>query len=244
MTRKYLVELRDKLHIATAEKIEREGEVPELRLLRPRDDDSFTVEDENYGAYWQWLKDEKSFLPGDPLDFCFLYPPALSPTRLIEAVKCLNANIAEETEIHVGDARSFLHLTDRNLEKKASDGEKTLLFLSNGDKLCAMGAGGKGIADEPVKKEALPAPQHAVRRREHSRPKAFQVAQAPVKPEKPPVSVIPMPKTRQVNDSVKEVLEVSRLADSAGIPKATAADIQIGIKRITEEQCQDVDFRN
>ena len=34
------------------------------------------------------------------------------------------------------------------------------------------------------------------------------------------------------------------LRDNNSLPKATAKDIQIGIKRITEGQCQDVDFRD
>ena len=247
MTKKYFVELRDKLHIVTAEKMEREGEEPELRMLKPREDDAFGVEGENYQAYWLWLKDEKSFLPGEALDFCFLYPPALSPAPLIEAAACLEARIAEKTELHVGDARCFFRLTGRDLEEVTSDGEKTLLCTANGTKVYAMSIGGKGLAAErekPVealKQEDIPAPKYAVRRRERARPKAFTAAQGPAKPNAMPV--LSPQKTRQDGQSVKAPIEAPPPIDPA-LPKATAADIQIGIKRITEGQCQDVDFRD
>ena len=235
MMKKYFVELRDNQHIVTAEKIDRDGEISEIKLLKPRDDDAFCVEGENYKAFWLWMKDEKSFLPEENLDICFLYPPELFPAQLIESAKYLNANIATETEINVGDVRSFLNFTGRSLEDSLTDEEKTLLHLANGDKLCATSRGGKGISAEPknfsiTKQEEISTHKYSVRKKSLMRPKSF-------------VPIITPDKITQTQQSEKIVEEVQEITDNS-LPRATATDIQIGIKQITKDQCQDVDFRN
>ena len=267
MTKKYLVELRDKYHIVTAEKIERGGKT-DLRILKPRDDDAYRVEEGNYHAYWTWLKDEKSILLNEVLDLCFIYPSSISPAHLIETVECIKANLSPATEISISDAKKFLQLTGRKLNDTASDGEKTLLYLASGDELCATTAGGNGLATEPetsdgkvtasdrliqkrefeaksvlAKEDEQKVPKHVVRKKERSRPKAFSVSQAPIKQESPPSLVVAQPQKRKKDGSGRKKIDVPHEGDTS-LPKATADDIQIGIKKITEDQCRDVDFRD
>ena len=245
MTKKFLVEFRDKLHIVTAEKIEKDGQETTLRILKPRDDEAFSVAGKTYRDFWLWLKDEKSFLQGESLDFCFLYPDTISPSHFIEEAKCLKANISRHTEITMRDVRLFLGLTGRKIQEVVEDGEKTLLHLDTGDKLLAVGAGGKGLAAEsknnvPNEQMRVLPPESSVWKREHRRPKAFKITESPAELTVSPV--ITTPKLKPASQSIKNINTVPYT--NSALPKATAADIQLGIKYIIEDQCKDVDFKD
>lgn len=245
MLGKYIVELKNKLHIVTAEKIERSGFKPDIKLLKPRDDDTFNLETDNYDDFWLWLKDEKSFLPGDTLDICFFCPDEISVKPLIDGIDRIGVTLSEDTEITVGDAKAFFQMTGRNLEDARLSDDKTILYLQGDDKLLAFNAKGKGLKADPEKTEEqpqdLPLSKPAKRKSVRQRPKAFKTMPMPTEENMPLPTTLPKEKKEQA--PIQSPAPHPPYSNNA-IPKATATDIQIGIKRITEDQCQDVDFRD
>ena len=240
MLGKYFVELKDKHRIITAEKIESNGAEPVVKLLKPRDDDVFWLERGDYNDFWLWLKDEKSFLPGETLDICFISSDEVSVKPLIESIRCIGVNVCEETEITLGDVKVFLQITERRFADAALSYEKTVLYLEGGEKLFAFNADGKGLKADPenfVDKLSVSVTKKTVRQR----PKAFKTIPLPTKENASPS--IAFPKEKKEQTLIQSVAPQSSYSNNK-IPKATAADIQIGIKRITEDQCQDVDFRS
>ena len=246
MPGKYFVELKDKFHIVTAEKLEGvEGESI-FKMLKPRDDDVFSLEAENYNDFWLWLKDEKSFLPGENLDICFLCPDEISVKPLIDSIRCIEVNISEDTEITVDDAKVFLQMTDRNLEDVKFFDDKTILYFGGKNKLFAINAKGNGLKDAPKKSAVQPQEidklsKSKTKKSVRQRPKAFKTI--PISTETSTLPVIVPPKEKNEQPLVNSVAPNPPYTNNT-IPKATASDIQIGIKRITEDQCQDVDFRD
>lgn len=246
MPGKYFVELKDKFHIFTAEKIVRTDLKSDVKLLKPRDDDTFSLENESYNDFWLWLKDEKSFLPGDTLDICFICPDEMSVKPLIECISCIGVNLSEDTEITLGDAKAFLQKTGRNLEDAKLSNDKTILYLSEGSKLLAFNAKRKGLKTNPEKTDEkqpqdLQLSKPAKRKSVRQRPKAFRTMPMPAEENTP--SPIAPPKDKKEQAPLQGLAPRPPYSNNA-IPKATATDIQIGIKRITEDQCQDVDFRD
>ena len=139
----------------------------------------------------------------------------------------------------------FLGLTGRKIQEVVEDGEKTLLHLDTGDKLLAVGAGGKGLAAEsknnvPNEQMRVLPPESSVWKREHRRPKAFKITESPAELTVSPV--ITTPKLKPASQSIKNINTVPYT--NSALPKATAADIQLGIKYIIEDQCKDVDFKD
>jgi len=245
MTKKYLIELKDNLHILTAEICERYEEEDSVRLLKPRDEDVFLVRTDDYKDFWLWLKNEKSFLPGESLDICFIYPQDITPKILIDNSKILNANISSQTEISTNDARVFFDITKRKLLKVTLEDTQMVLHLNNNDKLFVKNIEGNSLVNEPQKVDksnhehkssATPPLRKSIRQR----PKAFKIQQLQNESEDNPV----ITKNELSESPPASSIMSKNLRDNNSLPKATAKDIQIGIKRITEGQCQDVDFRD
>ena len=246
MTGKYFVELKDKFHIVTVEKLEGVEGDPIFKMLKPRDDDVFSLETESYNDFWLWLKDEKSFLPGENLDICFLCPDEISVKPLIDSIRCIEVNVSEVTDITVDDAKVFLQMTDRNLEDVRLFDDKTILYFGGKNKLFAINASGNGLKASPEKSVVQPqeinkSSKSTTKKSVRQRPKAFK--SIPISTETSAIpSIVP---TKEKNEQPLENSVASNpLHQNNTIPKATASDIQIGIKKITEDQCQDVDFRD
>lgn len=191
--KQYLIELKDKLHIATAElRRERTGKV--LRPLKPDGEDVFLLEREDCSDYWEWLKREKSIVPGDEVDICFLFPAGETGEAFRKAAHSLNARLLPETQWTKSEIDQYLQATKRRLRGAvpAADSAFSVLMLAGGTKLYAAGFNGQGLK-QPEEIPAAPAfagscdrsPAHAAgaavpKASARHRPKAFPAAAAGV----------------------------------------------------------------
>ncbi len=242
-SRKYLIEMKDELHLAVAE-ITQRGEVKEPELLKPRGAEVFSLEAKDYKVFWQWLDKEKRFVQGEEVDICVLYPENLSPAELLSSSEIMDVKLSKDTEITVGDARGYLQKTGRTLQETAEKEGKTLLCLMNSEKLLAAGWGGRKLKQGDIcastEKAAVCKVKAPVAQPIRHRPKAFKVPEVPVQEKQG----LPAPKEAASPTPDPKAVPTQPTGGQKGLPKADADDIQIGIRGITENHCQGVDFRD
>ena len=243
VSRKYLIEMKDELHLAVAE-ISQSGEMKEPVLLKPRGAEVFSLESRDYENFWQWLDKEKRFVQGDEVDICVICPGQLSPAELLSSAEVLDVKLRQETEITVSDARAYLQKTERSMKEATEKEGRTLLRLMNGEELLATGRGGgklkQGAMDASVAGKASGGKVKASAAQPiRHRPKAFKVPEVPVQKKQG----LPAPKAGSPAAAPKQV-PAQTAPGHKGLPKADADDIQIGIRGITENHCQGVEFRD